>query len=57
MTKGKLPQAMSICLSDFEIEHIIDLSDPQLLNSRPDIARAVGCSPTAVYTWQKRAGL
>ena len=57
MTKGKLPQAMSICLSDFEIEHILDLSDPQLNNSRPDIARQVGCSPTAVYTWQKRAGL
>ena len=57
MTKGKLPQAMSIMLGDFEIEQIQDLSDPQLKNSRSDIARIVGCSNTAVYTWQKRSGL
>ncbi len=57
LTKGKLPQAMQIMLGDFEIEHILDLSDPQLCISRPDIARQVGCSPSAVYVWQKRAGL
>lgn len=57
VTKGRDSQEMSSMLDEFEIEQIIDLSDPQLRNSRPDIARIVGCSSSAVYAWQKRAGL
>ncbi len=57
MTKGKLPKSLSLTLGAFEIESIIDLSDPQLDNSRNDIARSVGCSSTAVYSWQRKANL
>ncbi|KKL53357.1 hypothetical protein LCGC14_2276260, partial [marine sediment metagenome] len=57
MAKGKQPQAMTISLAEVEIQHIIDLSDPQLQNSRNDIARQIPCSPSAVYKWQKKAKL
>jgi len=57
ISKGVLPKALSLSLGDFEIESIIDLSDPQLDNSRNDIARTVNCSATAVYTWQRKAKL
>ena len=61
LSKGKLSQPLFVTqfqsLDEFSIEQIIDLSDPQLSNSRNDIARVVGCSASAVYKWQSNSGL
>ena len=41
-------------LYDIQVEHIVSLSDPSLRLSRSEIASAVGCGISTVYSWQKK---
>ena len=41
-------------LYDYQVEHIVSLSDPSMRMSRGEIAAAVGCGISTVYSWQKK---